>query len=70
MSKLFESKKKRMMPMRINYINEMSKNEFEDFLKKNVDTCYISYLRYLRSSINSMVDIVCSKEDSIAIKRL
>ena len=68
-SKLFESKKKRMMPMRINYINEMSKDEFKDFLKKNVDTCYISYLRYLRSSINSMVDIVCMEEDSIAIKK-
>ena len=67
--KLFESKKKRMMPMRINYINEMSKDQFKDFLKKNVDTCYISYLRYLRGSINCMVDIVCGEEDSIAIKK-
>ena len=68
-SKLFESKKKRMMPMRINYINEMSKDEFNNFLKKNVDTCYISYLRYLRSSIDCMVDIVCGEEDSIAIQK-
>ena len=68
-SKLFEGKKKRMMPMRINYINEMSKDQFNDFLKKNVNSCYISYLRYLRSSIDCMVDIVCGEEDTIAIQK-
>lgn len=68
-SKLFESKKKRMMPMRINYINEMPKDEFKSFLQKNDNTCYISYLRYLRSSIDCMAHIVCAEEDSMAIQK-
>ena len=68
-SQLFESKRKRMMPMRINYINEMSKDDFKEFLQKNVNTCYISYLRYLHSSIDCMADIVCGEEDTIAIQK-
>lgn len=68
-SKLFESKKKKRMPMRISYINEMEMDKFRECLAKNIDDCYVSYLRYLHSSIENMADVVCSEEDSLAIKK-
>lgn len=68
-SKLFEGKKKKIMPMRINYINEMEMDKFKESLAGNVNDCYVSYLRYLHSSIENMAEVVCKEEDSIAIKK-
>ncbi|XP_065898864.1 uncharacterized protein [Dysidea avara] len=68
-SKLFENNKKKMMPMRVNYINEMEMDEFRRSLAKNVNDCYLSYLRYLHGSVENMADVVYSEEDSIAIKK-
>lgn len=58
---------KEMMPSRINYINEMEVEEFSRCLAENVNQCYTSYLRYLRSSMDSISDV--SKEDSEAIQK-
>ena len=58
-----------MMPMRINYINEMEVDEFMSFLSANINDCYGSYLRYLYGSIENMADVVCREEDSVAIQR-
>ena len=69
-SRLFESKKKKRMPMRINYINEMEMDEFQESLAANINDCYTSYLRYLQSSIENMADVVCKEEDSIAIQKV
>ena len=68
-SRLFESKKKKRMPMRINYINEMEMDKFQESLAANTNNCYASYLRYLHSSIENMADLVCKEEDSIAIQK-
>ena len=58
------------MPSRINYINEMEKDEFIRCLAENVNRCYTSYLRYLRSSMNSVADSsMVSEEDKIAIRK-
>ena len=67
--RLFESKKKKVMPMRINYINEMEMDKFIESLTANINDCYASYLRYLHSSIENMAEVVCKEEDSIAIKK-
>jgi len=69
-SKLFQSKKKKRMPMRISYINEMEMDKFRESLVENINDCYVSYLRYLHSSIENMADVVCNEEDSIAIKKV
>ena len=59
-----------MMPMRINYGNEIEMENFSRSLaEKNMD-CYASYLHYLHSSMNNLADIVCKEEDNIAIKEL
>ena len=58
------------MPSRINYINEMEKEEFIRCLAKNVDQCYTSYLRYLRSSMDSIADgSVINEKDKTAIRK-
>ena len=67
--KLFTADKKKMMPMRINYINEMEMEDFKASLAEQSNDCYASYLCYLRSSINNLADTVCKEEDSIAIKK-
>lgn len=67
-SKLFGSNKK-MLPMRINYINEMEMDEFRKSLAENVNDSYLSYLRYLHGSVENMAEVACSEEDSIAIKK-
>jgi len=66
--KLFANKNK-MMPMRINYVNEMSMDDFKMSLAENINDCYASYLRYLSSSLENMADTICREEDSIAIKK-
>ena len=59
-----------MIPMRINYRNEIETENFRRSLaEKNMD-CYASYLRYLHSSMDNLADIICKKEDNIAIKEL
>ena len=68
-SRLFERKKKKRMPMRINYINEMEMDKFIESLTANINDCYVSYLQYLHGSIENMADVVCKEEDSIAIKK-
>ena len=67
--RLFTGNKKKMMPMRINYINEMKMEDFKESLAEKSNDCYASYLRYLHSSMDNLADIVCKEEDSIAIKK-
>ena len=59
-----------IMPSRINYINEMDEEEFSRCLAENVNQCYTSYLRYLRSSMDS---IACasavSQNNKVAIRK-
>jgi len=67
--KLFTGKKNKMMPMRINYINEMGLDDFTKSLAEKSNDCFASYLRYLHSSMDNLADVVCKEEDSIAIKK-
>ena len=67
--KLFTSKKNKMMPMRINYINEIEMEDFRRSLAEKSNDCYASYLRYLHSSMDNLADVVCKEEDTIAIKK-
>ena len=67
--KLFTGDKKKMIPMRINYINEMEMEDFKRSLAEKSNDCYASYLRYLHSSMDNLADTVCKEEDSIAIKK-
>ena len=58
------------MPSHINYINEMEKEEFIKCLTENVNRCYTNYLRYLRSSMDSIANgSVVSEEDKMAIRK-
>ena len=58
------------MPSRINYINEMEEEEFSRNLGENVNQCYTSYLRYLRSSMDSVASgSAVSQENKVAIRK-
>ena len=58
------------MLSRINYINEMEKEEFIRCLAENVNRCYTSYLRYLHCSMGSIADgSMVSEEDKMAIRK-
>jgi len=59
----------KMMPMHINYVNEMKVDDFKIFLTENINDCYVSYLRYLSNSLQNMTETICSEEDSIAIRK-
>ena len=67
--KLFTGDKKKMMPMRINYINEMEMEDFKASLAEQFNNCYANYLCYLRSSVDNLADTVYKEEDSVAIKK-
>ena len=48
----------------------MEKEEFIRCLAKNVNQCYTSYLRYLRSSMDSIADgSMVSEKDKTAIRK-
>ena len=58
------------MPSRINYINEMDEEKFSRCLAENVNECYTSYLRYLRSSMDSIAcGSVVSDKNKVAIQK-
>ena len=60
----------KVLPMRINYINEMDTPEFTRYVVENdVNQCYRSYLRYLRNSIDSLVDSMYTEENRTAIRK-
>ena len=60
----------KVLPMRINYINEIDTPEFTSYIVENdVNQCYRSYLRYLRNSINSLVDSMYTEENRTAIRK-
>ena len=67
--KLFAGDKKKMMPMQINYINEMEMKDFKVYLAEQSNNCYACYLRYLRSSMDNLADTVCKEKDRIAIMK-
>ena len=59
----------KLLPLRISYINEMDIPEFKSYIVKNdVNQCYTSYLRYLRNSIDSLVDSMYTEENRTAIR--
>ena len=59
-----------MMPSRVNYINEMEEEEFSRCLAENLNRCYTSYLRYLRSSMDSIADSsVMSEKNRKAVRK-
>ena len=59
-----------MIPMRINYRNEIETENFSRSLAEKSNDCYASYLHYLHSSMDNLTDIICKEEDNIAIKEL
>ena len=60
----------KLLPMRINYINEMDTPEFTQYIVGNdVNQCYRSYLRYLRNSIDSLVHSMYTEENRTAIHK-
>lgn len=60
----------KVLPLCINYINEMETTEFASYVvEKNVNQCYTSYLRYLHNSIDSLVDSMYTEENRTAIRK-
>ena len=60
----------KVLPMRINYINEMDTLEFTRYIvKNNVNQCYTSYLTYVHNSMDSLDDSMYTEENRTAIRK-